>query len=562
MKNNNLKKNINTIITSVLILVLTPNLAFASDKFHKDNTNKQYLISAYYSPLPNQQNYVTGSLAGDKRLNGNGTNGADGTEVYIGMIAAPRELAFGTKLNIEGMGIGTVHDRGGAIIKNGKAGYPRLDVWMGHGDEGLKRALSFGKQVRTVRSLGVNRSVNDNLSLGGVKMAKSFKFPTQQKTVTKKVLVASKKPVKVVNSKLMDTKKYLKELGFYNANVNDVLDADALNSINLFTHTILGDKHEYKKFEVKAYNNIKAYYNLRKNTVLSEVPKQPLQYGDSNKEVKKLQTILFSLGFDVEINGLFDKATFKAIKNFQLKENIIFTHSDIDAGYYGKNTADNIKKRIFPLRNRQALFETSSDKVSLHNKSNTLVFNNNLQRGQKGKEVSKLQQELKNLNFLAVEPTGIYGSVTENAVLKFQQSLNIVSSKYAKGAGVFGPSTRESMNAIIRNRRITKDSMIAKAYIKKDSITKNKLLARFPFKKIIKTYNPGENNSEIRTLQTVLGKLGYFEGKYYTEFYGPVTKKALVEFQLEQKLIVSKNSRNAGVLDTNTLKHINSMLSN
>ncbi len=58
---------------------------------------QNFIITAYYSPLQGQEHYVTGSYAGDIYLNGNGTNGADGTEVYPGMIAAPKKYAFGTK---------------------------------------------------------------------------------------------------------------------------------------------------------------------------------------------------------------------------------------------------------------------------------------------------------------------------------------------------------------------------------------------------------------------------------------------------------------------------------
>ena len=99
-----------------------------------------FIVTAYYSPLPGQSFYVTGSLAGDKRLNGNGTNGADGTPVYPGMIAAPSTYAFGTGVNCPGYIDGEIHDRGGAIVKAGvrSNAHDRLDFWAGHGEEALK----------------------------------------------------------------------------------------------------------------------------------------------------------------------------------------------------------------------------------------------------------------------------------------------------------------------------------------------------------------------------------------------------------------------------------------
>ncbi|MCC6643813.1 hypothetical protein IT411_03620, partial [Candidatus Peregrinibacteria bacterium] len=73
-----------------------------------------FTITAYYSPIEGPKRYIRGSLEADKKLNGNGTNGADGTPVYPGMIAAPKSIPFGTKMMIPGIGTVAVHDRGGA----------------------------------------------------------------------------------------------------------------------------------------------------------------------------------------------------------------------------------------------------------------------------------------------------------------------------------------------------------------------------------------------------------------------------------------------------------------
>ncbi|MBU1934490.1 peptidoglycan-binding protein, partial [Patescibacteria group bacterium] len=107
--------------------------------------SRKFLVTGYYSPLPNQSFYVRGSYEADIRLNGRGTNGADGTQVYVGMLAAPKTYPFGTRIVLPGLGVGEVHDRGGAIIAG--ADYDRIDVWMGHGEEGLARALNWGARI-------------------------------------------------------------------------------------------------------------------------------------------------------------------------------------------------------------------------------------------------------------------------------------------------------------------------------------------------------------------------------------------------------------------------------
>ena len=137
---------------------------------------KTFKISAYYSPLPCQEKYTTGSYEGDIRLNGSGVNSADGTPVYPGMIAAPRTYSYGTKMDIPGVGIVAVHDRGGAIVpaNNGRGAYDRLDIWMGYGDKGLQRALNWGKRDIDVVVYGVNNSIKEEIYLPGYDISESI----------------------------------------------------------------------------------------------------------------------------------------------------------------------------------------------------------------------------------------------------------------------------------------------------------------------------------------------------------------------------------------------------
>ncbi len=77
---------------------------------------------------------------------GNCLRTADGTQLEnkapFTVLACPANLAFGTRIYIEGVGETTCHDRGGKI--KGK----RLDLWAGIGDEGLKN-------IRTVSNGGL-----------------------------------------------------------------------------------------------------------------------------------------------------------------------------------------------------------------------------------------------------------------------------------------------------------------------------------------------------------------------------------------------------------------------
>ena len=129
----------------LMIAIIAPYQALSNPSVKMQPYEQEFVITAYYSPLPGQCCYVRGGLAADKVLNGQGIAGADETPVYPGMIAAPASYPFGTRVSLPGLGTFTVHDRGGAINELGN-GKHRLDIWVGHGEEGLARALAFGVQ--------------------------------------------------------------------------------------------------------------------------------------------------------------------------------------------------------------------------------------------------------------------------------------------------------------------------------------------------------------------------------------------------------------------------------
>lgn len=124
-----MKNTAGILVLAQLFSLVSPVFASAADA----PENKRFIVTAYYSPLPDQSFYLRGSYEADLKLNGNGTHGASGKPVYPGMLAGPKTYAFGTKVYLEGLGVGTVDDRGGAIVSSGSRGYDadRLDIWMG-----------------------------------------------------------------------------------------------------------------------------------------------------------------------------------------------------------------------------------------------------------------------------------------------------------------------------------------------------------------------------------------------------------------------------------------------
>lgn len=66
---------------------------------------------------------------------------ASGARVHVGTMACPPEYAFGTKIEIDGMGTYVCEDRGGAIKGN------HFDMWF----ESRGEALQWGKRIVEAR---------------------------------------------------------------------------------------------------------------------------------------------------------------------------------------------------------------------------------------------------------------------------------------------------------------------------------------------------------------------------------------------------------------------------
>lgn len=122
--------------------------SFHADSGYAASVQQNFVVTAYYSPLPNQSFYLKWNYEAEKILNGEWTHGASGKPVFVGMIAAPKTYAFGTRIDFDGLGVGIVEDRGGAIVKAWERGYTsdRIDIWMGSWESGLRRAMVWGKR--------------------------------------------------------------------------------------------------------------------------------------------------------------------------------------------------------------------------------------------------------------------------------------------------------------------------------------------------------------------------------------------------------------------------------
>ncbi len=106
---------------------------------------RYFYVTAYYSPLPGQSRYTTGSYSWDVRLNWEWKITASWKWVFSWLMAAPRNYAYGTKIYLEWIWVWSVEDRWWAIVNAWERwhDYDRIDIWMWYWDEWLERALKW-----------------------------------------------------------------------------------------------------------------------------------------------------------------------------------------------------------------------------------------------------------------------------------------------------------------------------------------------------------------------------------------------------------------------------------
>lgn len=544
-------------ILGVLLYFIWFQIAFA-------DYVQTFTISAYYSPLVGQERYVTGSYEGDIRLNGSGVKSADGTPVYPGMIAAPPKYAFGTKMNIPGIGTVSVHDRGGAIVAAGERGqsYDRLDVWMGYGDKGLARALNWGKRNVNVTVYGINPSIKENVYLEGFTKAEKFirNIVTEQKIFKNDLWHGQS------GDKVSELQNYLTDLGYYKGKIDGYYGNEVHKAVLKFQieEGVVNNEEEFGAghFGPQTRAKIEAVIEKRRK---NKLPRYNLGKDDTGDDVKKLQKALLDLGYDVEINGLYDNKTIDAVFKFQRNNEIVEYEDDLGAGYFGAKTFEILAKKL-----------TETHSITHDRQERSIVqaqfssFDKDLQIGDSGDDVKKLQEELRNLNLFKTTATGYYGQVTQHAIFKFQQRRGLLSDVTQSGAGVFGPQTRDTMNSLLGYRANTRERIASKTASYNEE--RPKMLAEKIQNQPIKTDKTtkedifhqnltyGNKSEAVKQLQDSLKDLGYFTGLITTDYFGDITKDAVIAFQLDNDIIASSKAPDAGVLGPKTRDALNALL--
>lgn len=358
----------------------------------EQTSKKTFIVTAYYSPLPNQSVYLRGSYEEDIKLNWAWIAWASWKKVFPGMIAAPKSYSFWTKIFLEGFGTWSVEDRWWAIISLNQSWskIDRLDIWMWYGDEWLKRALSWWK--RTISGMIVD-SWSD-ISVDLTKFPAPNSVATNLKEKQEKelketwwILISNIWPESNPD-KIKELENILKEMWTFSWVVDGNFDKELKEAIikYQFSRNLIDSKEnlwawymwpktrdslrkDYQAFKkeleekaklIKAENDRKAKQLASKkeqerkinNLVYKKVEEHvasiwnPANW-DVSQSVRKLQQTMKTLGyFDEKDTAIFWDKTKQAIINYQIDKWIIKNEKDKNAWKIDNKTLASIKEDL------------------------------------------------------------------------------------------------------------------------------------------------------------------------------------------------------------------------
>lgn len=358
-----MKKILSLLVLTITLFSITPISANSWD----DN---YFVVTAYYSPLPDQKHYLTGNYEDEMILNGRWIAGASGKPVFSWMLAAPKKYGFGTKIYLKGLGVWTVEDRGGAIVPAGMRGYSydRIDVWMGYGDEGLRRALYWGK--RKVYWHVVSSNTKSDLDYSIIPSPLWATNWLKKQITKKKQIQTSIFDVSLGkgsdSQKILELQDILKELKYYSEETPtgeyDNTTIDAVYDFQIQYKIVSSELQAWAgSYGPKTRTKLKEVYNAyleekreqeeflntiaqMREDALTKAEKhvasieKPL-YWEISPRVRELQKTLKTLGyFEYKDTAIFGVKTKNSLLEYQIAHEIINDSVEVGAGTFGPKT--------------------------------------------------------------------------------------------------------------------------------------------------------------------------------------------------------------------------------
>ena len=226
--------------------------------------------------------------------------------------------------------------------------------------------------------------------------------------------------------------KRLSELGYYTSTIDGVFGSGTYNAVKFFqarNSLTVDGKAGIRTLELLFSDDaINAEDGTTEEITPSPTPmatpSRTLRLGYTGEDVKLLQSRLIELGYlNSTASGIFDSATQKAVKAFQLT-NGLSVDGVAGTKTYAKLFSD---KALEPTPTPDS--DDDSGNVGGDDSSGdtgdsgttTVIPERSLTKGDTGDDVKSVQQRLKDLGYLAGSADGIYGDLTTAAMTAFQK---------------------------------------------------------------------------------------------------------------------------------------------
>jgi hypothetical protein len=445
------------------------------------------VVTAYYSPLPDQKYYLKGNYKDEIRLNWRWIAWASWKNVFSWMLAAPKNYKFGTKIELEWLWIGSVEDRGGAIVNAWNRGYSndRIDVWMWYWDEWLRRALFWGK--RKVKWNIVSSNSNTSLDYNNIP-APTWVVSSLEQTPNiyyKSIWKSSDK------NDIYDLKLFLQDNNFYKWKVDYTYSNDLISSIHDFQlkHSLVSHNEilwawywwektrakfleEYRLWKLESNNDDivllehdennknKENNNILLNNANNVILKWDINYIFNNPvktiaQIAELQNILKELDiYSWEIDGKYDSIKSDILK-YQINNELINNENSLWASYYWPITRKTLYQDYIELLEYKKNIDLIKTKITelksvSYNQAETKIEELwNLSIWDISPEVRDLQLILKHFWYFNDNDTAIFGWKTKEAITTMQIDREVILDKNSIWSGIFWPSTKKSLTDLL-----------------------------------------------------------------------------------------------------------------
>jgi peptidoglycan hydrolase-like protein with peptidoglycan-binding domain len=183
---------------------------------------------------------------------------------------------------------------------------------------------------------------------------------------------------------------------------------------------------------------------------------------------------------------------------------------------------------------------SSASAAELDVSAGCTLLTTHLEVGSKGAEVLALETFLKKEGHLRGNASSVFNGSTKKALIAFQLKAGLIKKASDNAAGKTGAPTREA---------------ISKASCKKVEL-QGAGNCVYLTRNLARENNEAVFVDDIKKLQRVLVSKKYLNATDITGFFGPVTRAAVVNFQLDNGLIPSRTSDAAGIVGPATRQWI------